>query len=123
MFKFEDANVYGKEAMDSVLKSYSTTAKGFQAIATETADYTKKSFEAGVSHFEKLATVKSVEAAIELQTTFAKSVIETYIAEMTKLGEMYSTLAKEAYKPVEATVQKTTATVKANVEKVAAAAA
>ena len=123
MFKFEDASLFGKEAMDSALASYSTTTKGFQALATETADYSKKSFEAGVSHFQQLASAKSVEAAFQLQASFAKSVLEGYIAEMTKLGEMYSSLAKEAYKPVEATVQKTTATVKANVEKATAVAA
>ncbi|MBL0372962.1 phasin family protein [Rhizobium sp. KVB221] len=123
MFKFDDANLVGKDAVDSMLKSYSTTSKGLQAIATETADYTKKSFEAGISHVEKLMSAKSVEAAFELQSNFAKAAIEGYITEMTKLGEMYSDLAKEAYKPVESTVSKATATVKANVEKAASAAA
>ena len=33
----------GKEAMDTMLKSYSTMAKGFQTLATEASDYSKKS--------------------------------------------------------------------------------
>jgi phasin family protein len=122
MFKIEDTSKLGKETMDSVLASYATATKGLQAIATETADYSKKSFEAGVAHFEQLASAKSIEAAFQLQTAFAKTVMEGYVAEMTKLAEMYSTLAKDAYKPVEATAQKATATVKASVEKAAAAA-
>lgn len=115
MFNFEDADKKGKEAMDTVLKSYSSLAKGMQAIATEAADYSKKSFEEGVAHFEKLSSTKSIEAAFELQTAFAKSAYESYIAEATKIGQMYSDLAKDAYKPYEAPVAKATAAVKAAV--------
>jgi phasin family protein len=115
MFNFEDANKNGKEAVDAVLKSYSSLAKGMQAIATEAADYSKKSFEEGIAHIEKLSSVKSVEAAFELQTSFVKSAYESYVAEATKIGEMYSDLAKGAYKTYEAPVAKATAAAKAAV--------
>lgn len=115
MFNFDEANKTGKEAMDTILKNYSSVAKGMQAIATEAADYSKKSFEEGVAHFEKLSTVKSFEAAFELQTSFLKKSYESYIAEATKIGEMYSELAKSAYKPYEAPVAKATAAAKAAV--------
>ncbi len=90
--------------MDTMLKSYSDVTKGFQAIATEAADYSKKSFQDGVAHFETLAGVKSVEAAFELQTSYVKSSYEDFVAEATKIGEMYADLAKDAYKPYEAPV-------------------
>lgn len=106
MFNFEEANKSGKEAMDTVLKGYSTVAKGMQAIAAETADYSKKSFEEGIAHFEKLSNAKSMEAAFELQATYLKKAYESYVAEATKIGEMYSDLAKSAYKPYEAPVTK-----------------
>ena len=106
MFKFEDTSAYGKEAMDSMLSSYATAAKGFQAIAAETADYSKKSFEANVSHMEKLMGVRSMEAAIEMQTSFAKSAVESYMSEMSKLGSMYAEIAKDVYKPMEMAVAK-----------------
>lgn len=112
MFNFDEANAKGKEAMDTVLKSYSSLAKGMQAIATEAADYSKKSFEDGFTHFEKLSSTKSFEAALELQTTYVKKAYESYIAEATKIGEMYSDLAKDAYKPYEGPAAKTTAAAK-----------
>lgn len=117
MFKFEEANLFGKDAMDSVLKSYSVATKGLQAIAAEAADYSKKSYEAGLAHFEKLVAARSVETIFELQTNFAKTSIEGYIAELTKLSDMYQNVAKDAYQPVEATAQKSAAAVKANVDK------
>ena len=122
MFKFDEAGLYGKDAMDKALKSYSTTSRGLQAIATETADYAKKSFEANVAHVQSLMGAKSFEAAIEIQTSFTKSALEGYMAEMTKLGEMYADLAKEAYEPAKAAVATATEAVKTRVEKAAAAA-
>ncbi|MBB3386039.1 MULTISPECIES: phasin family protein [Rhizobium] len=104
MFNFDEANKKGKEAMDTALKSYSDVTKGFQAIAAEAAEYSKKSFQDGVAHFETLAGVKSFEAAFELQSSYVKSSYENFVAEATKLGEMYADLAKNAYKPYEAPV-------------------
>ncbi|ENN87000.1 hypothetical protein RHSP_13538 [Rhizobium freirei PRF 81] len=104
MFNFEEVNKKGKEAMDTALKNYSDVSKGFQAIAAETAEYSKKSFQDGVTHFETLAGVKSFEAAFELQSNYVKSAYENFVAEATKLGEMYADLAKVAYKPYEAPV-------------------
>ncbi|QND47074.1 phasin family protein [Rhizobium lusitanum] len=104
MFNFDEANNKGKEAIDTALKNYSEVNKGFQAIAAETAEYSKKSFQDGVSHFETLAGVKSFEAVFELQSSFVKSSYESFVAEATKLGEMYADLAKTAYKPFEAPI-------------------
>ncbi|HEY0122052.1 MAG TPA: phasin family protein [Rhizobium sp.] len=104
MFNFDEANKKGKEAIDTALKNYSDVNKGFQAIAAETAEYSKKSFQDGVAHFETLAGVKSLEAAFELQSSFVKSSYENFVTEATKLGEMYADLAKTAYKPFEAPV-------------------
>ena len=96
MFNFDDANKKSKEAIDVAVKSYSAWTKGLQAIATEAADYSKKSFEEGVAHVEKLSATKSVEAAFELQTNYIKSSYEGFVAEATKIGEMYADLAKDA---------------------------
>ena len=115
MFNFDEANKKSKEAVDTFVKNYTTAAQSWQAIATEAADYSKKSFETGLAHFEKLSGVKSVEAAVELQTAFVKSSYEGFVAEATKIGEMYADLAKGAYKSYEAPVAKATAAAKAAV--------
>ncbi|HVK92200.1 MAG TPA: phasin family protein [Mycoplana sp.] len=113
MFNFEEANKKGRDTMDTVLKSYSSLAKGMQAITAEAADYSKKSFEDGIAHFERLTSVRSLEAAFELQTSYVKNAYESYVAEATKIGEMYSDLAKDAYKSYEAPAARTAAPAKA----------
>lgn len=106
MLNFDEANKKSKEAMDAALKNYSEVAKGFQAIAAETTDYSKKSFQDMASFMEALATVKSAEAAFELQSNYIKSSYEAFVSEATKLSEMYADLAKMAYKPYEASFAK-----------------
>ena len=83
----------------SAVASTNSFAGGVQAIATAYGDYTKKSFEDTRSFVEKLSGVKSLDKAIEIQTEFAKSAFETFVAESQKIGALYRDLAKQAYKP------------------------
>ena len=103
---FEDAGKFGKEFMDTGLKSFASLSKGFQAIATEATEYSKKSFETGSAAIEKLVAAKSLEKAIEIQTDYAKQAYEGFVAQATKIGELYAEVAKDAYKPYESIVAK-----------------
>ena len=98
---FDDLQKLGKDNVDVALKQFGNVSKGFQAIATEVADYSKKSFEEGSAAFEKLMGAKSFEKAVEIQSAYVKTAYEGFIAEATKLGELYTDLAKESYKPFE----------------------
>jgi hypothetical protein len=102
----DDLQQVGKENVDIALKSVGVLSKGTQAIVTEVADYTKKSFEDGTAALEKLFGVKSFEKAIEVQTEYAKSAYEGFVAKATKIGELYADLAKETYKPFETLIAK-----------------
>ncbi|HHZ08528.1 MAG TPA: phasin family protein [Rhizobiales bacterium] len=104
---FEDANKFGKEFLDANLKSLATLSKSVQAIAVEAGEYTKKSFESGSAALEKLFSAKSLDKAFEIQTDFAKQAYEGFVAEATKLGELYVETARDAYKPFEGLVTKT----------------
>ena len=103
---FEEIQKSGKESMDLAMKSFGTVSKRLQAIAVEMADYSKKSFEDGSATLEKLFGAKSLDKALEIQTDYAKSSYEGFVAQSTKMGELFADLAKEAYKPVETMVSK-----------------
>ncbi len=107
MIGYENIQKAGQDNFDTAVKSLGEVNKGVQAIASEVTDYTKSAIEEGTAAFEKLAGVKSVEQAIEVQTTYAKKAYEDYISQVSKLGEMYADVAKEAYKPVETAIAKT----------------
>ena len=103
---FEDLQKFGKDNVDTYMKQFGTVSKGWQAIATEFADYSKKTFEDGSGALEKLFGAKSLEKAIEVQSEYVKTTYEGFVAEATKLGELYTDLAKETYKPYEGFLSK-----------------
>ena len=105
---FEDFQKFGKENVDTYVKQFGTVSKGWQAIATEFADYSQKSFEDGSAALEKLFGAKSLEKAIEVQSEYVKTAYEGFVAEATKLGGLYTDLAKETYKPYEGMLSKVT---------------
>jgi phasin family protein len=108
MIKVEDIQSFGKEHLDTVVASATTVQNGLQAIASAYGDYTKKSFEDTKSFVEKLSGVKSMDKAIEVQTEYAKSAYETFVAESQKIAGLYTDLAKQTFKPLEGIVAKFT---------------
>jgi hypothetical protein len=109
---FETIQKISKDNVDVAMKSFGVASKGMQAIATEVADYQKKSFEEGTAALEKLLGVKTLDKAFEVQTEFYKSAYEGFVSKATKIGELYADLAKESYKPIEGAVVKATAAAK-----------
>ena len=103
---FEDFQKLGKDNVDVAMKQFGTVSKGWQAIASEFADYSKKSFEDGSAAVEKLFGAKTVEKAIEVQSDYVKTAYEGFVAQSSKLGELYTDLAKETYKPLEGMIAK-----------------
>jgi len=97
----EDLQQVSKDNVDVTLKAMGALSKGTQAIAVEVADYSKKAFEDGTAALEKLFGVKSFDKAIEVQTEYAKTAYEGFVAKASKIGELYADLAKETYKPFE----------------------
>ena len=108
MIKVEDIQSFGKEHLDTVVASATTVQNGLQAIASAYGDYTKKSFEDTKSYVEKLSGVKSIDKVLEVQTEFAKSAYETFVAESQKIVGLYTDLAKQTFKPLEGMVAKYT---------------
>ena len=95
-----------EESANAATTSFGVVSKGVQAIATEVADYSKKSFEHGTATLESLLGAKSLEKAIEIQSDYVKTAYEGFVAQSSKLGELYTDLAKETYKPLEGMIAK-----------------
>jgi hypothetical protein len=107
---FDDVQKFGKDNVEATMRSLGAASKGFQAIAAEVTNYSKKSFEDGTAAVERLMGAKSLEKAIEVQSEYVKSTYEGFVAQATKLGELYADIAKETYKPFEGYIAKVTPT-------------
>lgn len=102
MKSYDEFQSFGKDGFEAYVASSNALTKGFQAMAQEAADFSRKSLEKGTSAFEKLSAVKSFDKAIEAQQAFAKESYEAAVAQMSKMNELYLATAKEAFKPFEA---------------------
>jgi hypothetical protein len=90
-----------KQTFDATVRSFSEVNKGFQALAAEVTDYSKKAFDDGIHTWEQLVGVKSVDQAVEIQSQYAKRAYDRYVGEVSKLSDMCIDMARKAYKPVE----------------------
>ena len=101
----EEFQRLGQSNMEAAMKLLGEWSKGWQSIAAEMSDYTKKSFEEGTAAFEKLMSAKSLEQAVEIQAGYAKRAYDGYMHHVSKIVGLYAELAKEAYRPVEKALQ------------------
>ena len=98
MPNFDDMQKMSNSNMDATMSSFGAVTKSTQAIASEIADYTRRSFEYGAKTMEKLLGSKSPDKAFEVQIEYAKAAYESYVSHATKLGQLYADLGQEAFK-------------------------
>jgi|GEM_PF-1774041 len=65
-----------------------------------------KFVDTNAAYVEKLLSAKSLDDAVQIQSEYFKSAYEGFVAQATKIGELYTNLAKEALKPVESVFAK-----------------
>ena len=104
--QFDQIQKLGKDNADAALKTLGAVTKGAQAIAVESADFAKKSYEQGTAAIEELVSAKTLDKAVEIQTDYLRSAYEGIVAQSTKIGELYANLARDVFKPFETVAAK-----------------
>lgn len=95
-----DVNGYSKKNLEALVASVTAATKGAEALGAEQMAYSKKAVEDQVAAAKSLAGAKSVQEAVELQTAFAKTALEGYMAHVSKLSETVAASVKESMKPL-----------------------
>ncbi|MDQ0464070.1 phasin family protein [Caulobacter ginsengisoli] len=95
-----DANAHSKRNLEAVVASVTAATKGAEALGAQAMAYSKQAVEEQVSAAKALAGAKSVQEAVELQTAWAKSALETYMAQVGKMSETVAASVKDSMKPL-----------------------
>jgi hypothetical protein len=106
---FTQIQKFGQDNLDATVKALGAFSSNSQMIASETADFARKSFEQTSATVEKLIGVQTLDKALEIQTAFVKGAYDSLVSQATKMGALYSALATETMKPYEGLLSKTTA--------------
>jgi phasin family protein len=100
MSAFAEMNTHSKKNLEAVVASVTAATKGAETLGARAMAYSKKSVEDHVAAAKSLAGAKSVQEAVELQTNFAKSAFEAYVAEVTRMSETVAASMKETVAPI-----------------------
>ena len=95
-----ELNAHSRKNLEAVIASVTAAAKGAESVGAQAMAYSKKSLDDTVGAAKSLASAKSLQEAVELQTAFAKTAFEGYIAEMTKMSETVAASMKDAMAPI-----------------------
>ncbi|MBY6241057.1 phasin family protein [Methylosinus sp. Sm6] len=105
---FDDFRELGKFQLEALNSATTTTTRGLKAIAAEATDYSKQSLDNSRAYFEKLLRVQKIDDVIELQSEFYRAAYGDFFARASRVGELCSNLAKEAFVTAQATSENAT---------------
>lgn len=91
---------HGKKNLEAMVESATAAQRGAEALSQQAMAYSKKTLEQNLTAAQSLASARSVQELVELQTTFAKSAIETYLSEVTKMTDTLTASMKDSFKPI-----------------------
>ena len=97
---FDGFAVNSKLNLEALADSVGAAAEAAQSLSAQAAAYSKKALEDHVAVSKKLASAKSVQEAFDIQTGYAKSAMETYLAELTKWSDSMTSSLQRSLKPI-----------------------
>ncbi|MGP0007120.1 MAG: phasin family protein [Methylocella sp.] len=101
---FNSIQYAGNEQLNAVTTKLPSFGTIHEDIITEETDYTKKLMDKRTAFVEKLHSAKSLDAVIQIRSEYARTSYTAFAAQATKMGELYSNLAKACFKPIELTM-------------------
>ncbi len=95
-----EVNTLSKGNVEAVVESLTAATKGAETVGAQALAFSKKNWEEAVTAAKTLSTAKSVQEVIELQSTYAKSAMEAYVAEVNQMTQTLSSSFKDTFKPI-----------------------
>ena len=96
----EEFTDLGKGNVEALVAASKIAAKGVETLTQDVAEFGRKSFEDASLALKSFAEVKSPTELFKLQSEFAKSAFEGFVAEGTKVSEAMIKLAGEVVEPI-----------------------
>lgn len=101
---YDEFSDFGKENFEAVVASSNILAKGAEVIGKEVAAFAQASVETNMATAKKLFTAKNVQELMDLQGTWAKASLDSFLSETSKLQDLSMKIASESTAPINARV-------------------
>ena len=97
---FADINSHSKRNLEAVVASVTAATKGAETLGAQVTAFSKKAAEDHMAATKTLTSAKSLQEAVEFQTSYAKTFLDAYLAEMNKWSDIVSGSVKESMRPI-----------------------
>jgi phasin family protein len=96
----EEMNEFARGNVEAVVESGRIAAKALEQFAGEVVEFGKKNMEETTAHVRALASVKNVSEFLQMQSDFARSMFDKYVAEGSKMTERMVKVGGEVIEPI-----------------------
>lgn len=93
---------FQKDSYEAFVASAGAFAKGFEKLASEQATFVKAALEDTAANAKAMASAKSPQEAIELNSEFARSAVENNLGQVSKAADLWIETTKETVEPLSA---------------------
>jgi phasin family protein len=95
-----EINAHSKKNLEAMIASMTAAAKGAETVGARAIAFSKKSVEDQLAAGKALASAKSVQEVVELQTNYAKNALEAMVTEVNEIAGAVSGSMKDAMSPI-----------------------
>ena len=96
----EELGSFTRENVEAFVESGKIAAKGFETLMQSAIELAKKNGEAATTAFKSFSSAKSANELLQLQSDFARSQFDKFIADSSKMTEAFVKLSNDVFEPI-----------------------
>ena len=93
-------NDVSQRNLEAVVSSLTAATRGAESLGAQAMSYGKTSMEQSAEAARALTAARSIQEAVELQTNYARTALETYLSEMNRMSETVAAAVKDSLAPL-----------------------
>ena len=93
-------NDVSKRNLEAVVTSLTAATRGAESLGAQAMNYGKSSMEQSAEAARALTAARSIQEAVELQTNYARTALESYLTEMNRMSETVAASVKDSLQPL-----------------------
>ena len=96
----EELGSFTRENVEAFVESGKIAAKGFETLTQSAIEVAKKNGEAATTAFKSFSSAKSANELLQLQSDFARTQFDKFIADSSKMTEAFVKLSTDMFEPI-----------------------
>ena len=93
-------NQLASRNLEGLTRSMTVGAQSAELIRSQIADYSAKVFQSRVSQAQALASARTLQDVVQLQTSYVQQSIAQFTSAFTQMSSTYTALTKESVAPI-----------------------